>query len=494
MEYISKDLKENIEELKNRFKECDDIIFREFHIGNQAFTHKVTLIYFENMIDRALIQDNIIKPLTKVDYLTIERNPGRQLFDRIKEKLITAYRLEEKDNMGEIVAAILSGNTALFVDRIDRGIVIYSKGWEKRNIEEPQTEVAIRGAHEGFIESCGTNVSLIRKRIKDPNLKYFSTEIGKRSKTTVGLMYIDGIANPAIIDELKRRISKIDIDGILESGYIEQLIEDNPMSPFPQFRHTERPDETCGALLEGNVVILCDNTPYALIAPVTLIGLFQSIDDYSSNWYIATLIRALRFLSAFFAVTIPALYIASTSYHPDMLPTDLVLSIASSRENVPFATPIEALLMLITLEVLREAGVRLPAPFGQTIGIVGSIVLGQASVQAGIVSPIMVIIISINAISSFAIPNFNLAICFRLMTFIFILLASVAGLYGVYIGFLALIIHLVKLKSVGVSYLSPFVNFKIGDGIDTFYRAPFHQLTKRPDYTMPLDKDRMKKH
>lgn len=494
MEYMSKDLNENTDKLKERFNKCEDLVFREIALGGGISVRKVMLVYLENMIDKTLIQDNIIKPITRVKYPDIELNAGKQLLERIKQKLLTACKLDERNKTEDMISAVLSGDTVLLIDGIDKCIIIYSRGWEKRSIEEPKTEMALRGAYDAFTESCGTNVTLIRRRIKDSCLKYIPTEVGKHSRTTVGLMYIEGIANPKIVDELKRRIDKIDIDGILESGYIEQLILDNPMSPFPQFRHTERPDEACGALLEGGVLILCDNTPFVLMAPMTFIGLFQSIDDYSANWYIATFIRLLRFTCAFLATTLPAIYVAAVSYHPDMLPTDLVLSIASSREGVPFSAPVESFLMLIFLEILREAGVRLPTSFGQAIGIVGSIVLGQAAVAAGIVSPIMVIIISLNAVSSFAIPNFNLAITFRLLTYILLFLGTAAGLYGVAIGLLAIVIHLVKLKSVGVDYLSPFINYRIGDGADTVYRAPLQFMKKRPNYTKPLDKDRAGRH
>lgn len=494
MEYISKDLNENADELRRRFSKCEDLVFREIKLGGSISARKVLLVYFENMIDKNLIQENIIKPVTRTKYPDVELNAGKQLPERIKQKLLTACKLDERDKTEDMVSALLSGNTVLMIDGIDKGIIIYSMGWEKRGIEEPKTELAVRGAHDAFTEACGTNVTLIRRRIKDSDLKYIRTEVGKRSKTTVGLMYIEGIANLNIVNELKRRIDNIDIDGILESGYIEQLISDNPMSPFPQFRHTERPDEACASLLEGGILILCDNTPFVLMAPMTFVGLFQTIDDFSSNWYIATVIRLMRFVCAFLATALPAIYVAAVSYHPDMLPTDLVLSIASTREGVPFSPAVEALLMLIVLEILREAGVRMPTSFGQALGIVGSIVLGQAAVAAGIVSPVLVIIISINAIASFATANYDLAITFRLLTYVMLFLAAVAGLYGVYIGLLAIAIHLVKLKSVGIDYLSPFVNYRIGNGADTVYRASLKFLNRRPDYAMPLDKNRIGKY
>ncbi|MDI6602401.1 MAG: spore germination protein [Thermoanaerobacteraceae bacterium] len=491
---MSKDLEQNLLLIKDRFKDCYDIVIREFYIDNgHTPNHKLALIYIDNMIDKSLINESIMESLMSISkHDELEYNGGKQLFSRIKERLITASHVDETDDFEKVIYSILCGNSALLMDKLGKCLIIYSIGWEKRAIEEPATEMALRGSHDGFTEAFGTNVSLIRRRIKDTALKLKVYKIGRYTNTTVGIMFVEGIVNPKIIEELEGRIKKIDIDGILESGYIEQLIADNWLSPFPQFKRTERPDTACASLLEGNIIIITDNTPYVLIAPTTFFSLFQSMDDYTEGWQISTFLRVLRFIAILIAIDMPALYVSVTAFHPDMLPTDLAFSIAATREGVPFSSPIEALMMLLTLEVLREAGIRLPAPFGQTIGIVGSIVLGEAAVRAGVASPIMVIIVSLNAISSFVIPNFSLAIGFRLLAFIFLLLSSIAGLYGVLIGLIALIVHLVRLKSVGVNYLSPFINFKSIEARDTLYRAPLHFLTERPKYTMPVNKKRLK--
>jgi len=370
-------------------------------------------------------------------------------------------------------------------------LVISTRGWEKRGVEEPSTEAVIRGPRDGFTETYRTNVALVRRRLKDPNLKVKTIKLGRHTRTDVGIMYIKGVAKPSIVDEVLKRLNTIDISCVLESGYIEQMIEGDWLSPFPQLRRTERPDVVAASLVEGNVAILCDNTPFALLAPTTFLSLFQSPEDYYERWYIVSMIRILRFIAGFFAFTFPSLYIAMTTFHPGMLPTDLVLSIAAAREGVPFSAVLETLIMIVSLEVLREAGVRLPGPIGQTIGIVGGLVVGEAAVRASIVSPIMVIVVAINAISSFAIPNYSVAISFRLLTFIMIALASIAGLYGIMLGLLGLTIHLVTLKSFGAHYLSPFVSFRFSESKDNIIRGPLPSMEIRPGYTRPQDFDRI---
>jgi spore germination protein len=282
------------------------------------------------------------------------------------------------------------------------------------------------------------------------------------------------------VEEVRKRIKKIDIDDLLESGYVEQLIEDNYLSPFPQVQSTERPDRVIGALLEGRVTILLDGTPFALIVPVTFSMLLQSPEDYYERWIPGTLIRLLRFGAALMALLGPALYISFVSFHPGLIPTKLSISIIGTREGVPFPSLIEALFMEIAIEILREAGLRLPKPIGPAIGIVGGLIIGDAAVQAGIVSPIMVIVVAVTAISSFAIPQYNAAITLRILRFVAMFCAAVYGLYGVILFFLFLCSHLVKLKSFGVPYVSPAVPYQIKDWKDFIIRMPLKMMKRRP--------------
>lgn len=488
---LKKDIKENEKEVHEYLYDCDDVITRDFYMG-QAQKHEMALMYIDGMVDKNLVQEEILKSLMLLTrQAPLEYSLGQNFFNMVKEGLLTAADIKEVDNFGEVVLGILSGDTILFMDKFEKALIISTRGWEKRGVQEPATEAVIRGPREGFTETYRVNIALIRRRLKDPNLKVKTIKLGRHTRTDVGILYIQGVANPNIVDEVLKRLNTIDMGGVIESGYIEQMIEGDWLSPFPQLRRTERPDVVAAGLIEGNVAIVTDNTPFVLLAPGTFLSLFQSPEDYYERWYIASMIRLLRFTAAFFAMAFPALYIAMTAYHPGMLPTDLALSIAATREGVPFSAVVEALIMVFSLEVLREAGVRLPGPIGQTIGIVGGLVVGEAAVRAGIVSPIMVIVVAVNAISSFAIPNYSVAIGFRLLTFLFMFLGTVAGLYGIMLGLLALTIHLVTLKSFGAHYLSPFVSFRFSEGKDFIVRGPMPSMEIRPGYTRPENLDRM---
>ncbi|MGI6486464.1 MAG: spore germination protein [Tepidanaerobacteraceae bacterium] len=489
---LKKELSENIDVIREYLFDCDDVIIRDFYMdGGQK--RQMTIIYIDGLADKKLIQNEILKSLMLFTrFSEVEHKKGHNYFNMVKEGLLTAADLKEVDNFGEAILAVLCGDTVLFLDKSEKGLIISSRGWEKRAIQEPSTEAVITGPKEGFTETYMTNIALIRRRIKDTNLKVKTVKLGRHTRTDVGILYIKGVAKPTIVDEVLKRVNTIDISGIMESGYIEQMIEGDWLSPFPQLRRTERPDVVAASLIEGNVAILCDNSPFALLAPTTFLSLFQSPEDYYERWYIASILRTLRFGAALVSFTLPGLYIAMTAFHPDMLPTDLLLSIAATREGVPFPSVIEALIMMIALEVLREAGVRLPGPIGQTIGIVGGLIVGEAAVRASIVSPIMVIVVAVSAISSFTIPNYSVAISFRILVFVFIALATVAGLYGIMFGLLALATHLVTLKSFGAHYLSPFLSFRWAEIKDTFLRWPMPSMEIRPGYTRPEDMVKMK--
>jgi spore germination protein len=315
---------------------------------------------------------------------------------------------------------------------------------------------------------------------------------GKRTRKTLIIAYIKDIADPELVKEVRSRIEKIDIDDVAESGSIEQLIEDNFLSPFPQLQSTERPDRVIAALNEGRVSILLDGTPFALIAPATFSMFLQSHEDYYLRWIPASLTRMLRFFAAFVSLFLPAIYIAFVSFHQGLIPSKLVFSIAGTRSGVPFPTLIEALLMEVSIEVLREAGIRLPKPVGQAVGIVGGLVIGEAAVQAGIVSPIMVIVVSITAISSFVMPQYPIGLSLRWLRFVAMFFAATLGLYGVILFFLILVIHIAKLESFGVSYIRPAVPNANGlsDLKDFMVRVPLMMMKKRPVMLKPQDQVR----
>ncbi|MBM7571033.1 spore germination protein [Aquibacillus albus] len=482
---------ENIENIKKLYDSPDDLITRKFTIGNT--NQECAIIYIAGLTNKTVIDNRIMQSI-QIESVESGKNvevKGDALLNTLHEKVLHSSVSKVVNNLDEVSLAILSGDTALFVNGTDKVLILGTKGWENRSIEEPISEGLIRGPREGFIENIRTNTVLVRRRVRDSNLRFKAYQVGRRSKKQLVVSYIEGIVNPDLVKELNRRLESIDLDDAPESGYIEQWIEDDFLSPFPQLSHTERPDKVASALDQGKIAILLDGTPFVLIAPMTFGNTLQSPEDYYERWIVSSLIRYLRYVAAFIAVFLPSLYIALVSFHPGMIPSKLAFSLAATREGVPFPALIEALLMEATMELLREAGIRLPKPIGQTIGIVGGLVIGEAAVRAGIVSPVMVIIVALTAIASFSMPSYGMALSFRMLRFGFMLIASVLGLYGIILGYIALNIHLVNLKSLGVPYSAPFAPSFYGDWKDLVIRAPITMLTKRPKYTQTGDTERM---
>ncbi|MFQ6734084.1 spore germination protein [Virgibacillus tibetensis] len=481
---LFKNLNRNIDNLKKMLNEPSDLVIHEFTIGN----NKCAIAYIDGLTDKDMLHNNILKNLLifgrKQDLPTSETD----LFNEVQKGLLSISSIEEGKSLDELTIKLLSGSSVFYLDGIDNVLIMATKGWDSRSIEEPQSESLIRGSREGFVENLRTNMVLIRRQIRDPNLRFKTYEVGRRSKKSLILTYVDGIIHPDILNEVNRRLATIDMDDAPESGYIEQWIEDNFLSPFPQMENTERPDKVAAAVLQGKVAIILDGTPFVLIAPITLGNMLQSPEDYYERWSIGSLLRLLRYLAAFIAMFAPSLYIALVSYHQGMIPSELAFSIAATREGVPFPAFIEAILMGITMELLREAGARLPRSIGQTVGIVGGIVIGEAAVTAGVVSPVMVIIVALTAIASFTTPSYSIAISFRMIRFGFMVAAAVLGLYGIVLVYIMINIHIVNLKSIGVPYSTPFAPGFLEDWKDLILRAPVPMLTKRPRYMQTKDK------
>lgn len=483
---LVKELHKNIETVKKMLEEPDDLIIREFMIGQAS--HKCAIVFIDGLVSIDTIQENILNSLQ----VNAQREPSSkdksELFDDIYRELISVSDVKKGKTLDDISLAILSGDTVFYLDGIDHVLMMDTKGGEFRAIDEPISETLIRGPKAGFVENLETNLALVRREIRDPNLRFKTFQIGRRSKKNFVLTYIDGIIHPDILKEVNRRLETIDMDDAPGSGYIEEWIEDSFLSPFPQMLNTERPDKVAAAILQGKFAILLDGTPFVLIAPVTIGNVLQSPEDYYERWTIGSLLRVLRYFAAFISLFLPALYISLISYQPGMIPSLLAFSIAATREGVPFPAFVEAFLMIITMELLQEAGARLPQTIGQTIGIVGGLVIGEAAVQAGMVSPVMVIVVAITAIATFAIPAYSVAISFRIIRFAFMFAASIFGLYGVILVYIMVNIHMVNLKSFGVPYTTPFAPFFKEDWKDLIFRAPIMTITKRPTYMQTMDK------
>ncbi|MGB4043235.1 MAG: spore germination protein [Thermacetogeniaceae bacterium] len=474
---ISPVLDHNVELFKKMFAETSDFVVRQFHFGSNREI-RVALIFIDGLVDRTSISESIFTPfmmktLENGEQEIVPQNP----YDLILNWLVTFYSVKEEVEIGKLLDLLLAGFAILFIDGAAKALAIEVKGWAMRSVEEPKAESFVRGPREGFTETLRVNTALIRRRIRTPKLRFDMLQIGSVTKTDVCVAYIDGLVNPATVKEVKQRLERIDTDSILESGYLEDFIRDNYRTPFALLDRTERPDKVAGCLVEGRVAIMVDNTPFVLIVPAVFSGFLQSPEDYyEAHDYI----RPLRWVALFLTLTLPSFYVALTTFHQEMIPGSLALSMAVGRAGVPFPAVVEALLMEITFDLLREAGTRMPRSVGQAVGVVGALVLGQAAVAAGIVSPFMVIIVALTAIASFLIPNYSASIAIRYLRYPILLLAGSFGLLGVFWGLMLLLLHLASLRSFGVPYLYPISPAVPGEWQDVFYRAPWWAMDRRP--------------
>ncbi|MCK4258318.1 MAG: spore germination protein [Halanaerobiales bacterium] len=470
---ITKSLKKNIALFKAIFDNDDTIIYRECETLNGS---SCCLIFVDGMINNEVINKNVIERI--MNYPIPQDISTNNLIDFFTRKVIVVDDIKNKTDLDEITSSILYGDTLLLIDGVKEGLLLNSKGWQTRAISEPETENVVRGPREGFTESMSLNISLLRRKIRTPQLKFQFKEMGLRTKTKICICYIEDLASDKILKEAIKRLNAIDIDGILESGYIEEFIQDSPLSLFKTIGNTERPDILAGKLLEGRIGILCDGTPFALTFPYVFLENFQANEDYYNNFIVASLNRILRYIGFFLTTSIPAIYLALITYHQEMIPTPLLLSISAARAGIPFPTVVETLIIGLSFEILREGGVRLPKPIGQALNIVGAIVIGEAAATAKLISSPMVIVTALTGISGFATPKMlGAAVLIRLT---FLLLASFFGMYGYMFGVIGLFIHLMSLRSFGVPYMINFDSLKPQDLKDTVIRAPWWYMKLRP--------------
>jgi spore germination protein len=481
---IHADLEKNIEILKDLFKDCSDVVFRPFSAGKL----KSYILFVDGFIDTAAIEVNGIKQILN------EVKEKEISSEALMEQIISLSAVEETSKLDEVVTNVLKGNTLLLIDKAKKALIFDEKGGQRRGVGEPETESAVRGPREGFTEILRVNTALIRHRIRSNRLKIISRDIGEETNTGLAILYVEGLASPDLVKEVLNRIDRIKIDGVLDSGYIEEFIEDSPWSLFPQIQNTERPDTVAANLLEGRIAIIVDGTPFVLIAPATFWQFMQASSDYYNRFHISIFLRLLRVVLMFFALELPSIYVAITTYHQEMIPTTLLFSIAASREAIPFPGFVEALIMEISFEALREAGVRLPQIVGQAVSILGALVIGQAAVEAGIVSAPMVIVVSITGIASFTMPRYNMAISIRLLRFPLMLLAGMFGLFGIVLGTLVILTHLCKMRSFGIPYFWPLAPMNPQSLKDIFIRVPWWAMDQRPDQTVKDDTTRQTDH
>lgn len=461
-------LKDNLKEIQTIFGDTPDLVVRKLTIKQTQ--SEAALVYLSGITDTKTINNHVLRPLL----FEISKDQGEPDFT------VSLGHIKEAAVWQEVEGAIFNGECVLFVDHQPHALICETPAFPKRSIEDTPIESTLTGAHIGFTETGSENIGLIRKQIHNRELKIKEMTVGKRGRTALSIMYLADVANPEMLKELEGRIQKVDVDSVLNAGVLAEYIEDNPYSPFPQLLLTERPDIAAAAILQGKIVVVVDRSPNVMIGPATFDSFFKTIDDYSSRWMVASFLRLMRYFAFFIAIFLPAVYIATISFHFEIIPLKLLLSVGVSRERIPFPPYIEAFIMELTLEMLREAGIRLPTKIGQTVGIVGGIVIGQAAVAAGIVSNIMVIVVALTAIASFIIPNYEMGSAIRIVRFPMMILASLFGFVGIIVGFMTLIAHFITLESLSAPYGSPISPLRFSDWKDMFIRWPQWTLNKRP--------------
>ncbi len=473
--YLSRDLQKNLDYLQNTIGECPDLIIRHLQVG-QGDRITMTIVYLDGLVDVKYLDQAILHPLL----VEQEPRPARpvKLLDELQQSLLTAGAVKRTNSLSKLVDQILAGHTALLLDNSDQALFIATEGWEKRAISEPDLETVVRGPREGFVETLRTNTAMLRRKLRNPNLRFETMTLGKLTKTDVSIAYIKGVVADDLVEEIKSRLKSITIDGILESGYIEEFIEDAPFSPFPTVHISERPDVVASRLLEGRVAIFTSGTPIVLTVPMLFIELFQASEDYYNRAILGTMTRLIRYVAFLLSTLSPAVYVALTAFHHELIPTPLLITMAAAREGTPFPALVEALGMGLVFEVLREAGVRIPKAVGQTVSIVGALVIGQAAVEAGLVGAPMIIVVALTAISAFVVAkNEGVGIFLR---FYFVLLAGVFGAYGIVVGMLGVLVHLSSIRSFGIPYLSPIAPSEPGAWKDVLVRVPWWGMVTRP--------------
>ena len=500
----------NIEYIKVKYNLLinSDIVLREFLLTARNKQYRAFLLFIDGMTDMDLVNNYVLKPLmlknnansfdgnqnqvvseAVTNNITVRKVKKFNIKEYILNCLLPQNNVMTQKEFKEIFSSVNSGNCALFIDTLDIAFDIDVKGFKTRAINKPENEVVLRGPQEAFVENLRTNTSLIRRIINNENLIMENIRVGTVSKTVCSVCYMQNIANDDLVAEVKYRLNNIDIDYLVSSGQLEQLLEDNTKYSLPQIISTERPDKTSTYLLEGRVVVLVNGSPYALIVPAVFVDFLESSEDNNIKFQFANLLKVIRIASFLITLLLPGIYVAITSFHLEFIPTELLFAIVASRASVPFSIIFEIIIMELSFELIREAGLRVPSPIGPTIGIIGALIIGQSAVEAGIVSPILIIIVAITGITSFAIPDYYLAFHCRIWRFMYIIFGYLAGLLGIAFATFIHVLIATKVQSFGVSYLEPYIPSKgrLSSGI---FNKPIWKREKREDFLDTKKKDK----
>jgi len=489
---LTNDLQVNIRMLEDAFDYPTNVALKQRRFQIRALQTDAVILYIENAADSRQVERSIVKPLMEMENDPALQQAGMAPLMFIREHVLPALALKQVSTFQEIIMELLHGNTVLLLAQSPLALVAETPGFETRNVTTPQVEQAIRGPREAFVESADVNRSLVRKYIRDASLHCDPVYFGKHSSNKVYLMYMSNIASEELVNRVKKRIESIRTDTVSNLFMLEQLIEERPYSLLPSVLLTERPDRTASFLQEGHVAVIMENSPVALIAPVTFWALFHAAEDQYQRWASGNFMRIIRFLAILITMLIPAVYLAISTFHVEMLPTDLMLAISAARERVPFPVIVEIVFMELTFELIRESGIRVPAPIGTTIGIVGALVLGQAAVDANLVSPILVIIVAITGLASFIVPDATFNFSIRMQRFIFIIFGATMGFYGIGLYVTFVIAYLVSFTSFGVPFLSPMAP-SMHSAKDMIIRPPLTKQWMRPANLNPQDPSKQDK-
>lgn len=444
------------------FTDCDDFDLRLIDIGGKQ-SAQVYICYIDGLVNGSEVSENVLRPLTESSRFS-EKDPAACI-DAILQGAVYSYTVKRTDTMDALVSCLVNGFCAIVFNQQSCAVAFEVRTPNQRSIASPEIEKSIKGAKDAFIETLRVNTSLVRRKLRDSDLKIRQTIVGRRSATTVAVVYLQGIANPDTVQQIFQRLDKIDIDGLLSTGNLESYISDNPYSLFPQLLYTERSDKFCVNILEGRVGLLVDGLPLGFILPAAFTEFIKVPEDLSQNFIVSSGLTLLRYVALILTTLFPAVYVAVAMYHQEMIPTKLLLSVIESEQQVPFSTAAEVLGMLITFELLQEAGLRLPNPVGETVSIIGALIVGQSAVDAKVVSPIAVIVVAFAGISGYTMPNQDFGAALRVCRFLIVFAAMIGGMFGVMIGFVLLIYHLCGLESLGIPYMAPLSENGIGNTI-----------------------------
>ncbi|MGE5587552.1 MAG: spore germination protein [Clostridia bacterium] len=486
---LAESLQANLDALKQvlHYGLNSDVVVREFDIPTTPPT-KAAIVFMEGLSSKDIINLAILQPLMLISHLDRDLRAA-DVLEIVERRLLPGNQVSRKDNLRGVIEGVIAGTTCLLIEGCSTALEIETKSWEHRSVDQPTAEMVVHGPQEAFNETLKNNVALVRRRMRTPDLVSELLKVGTLSRVDCAVLYVEGLTNPKLVAEVKRRINGITADQIQDTGVLEQFIEDKPFVMAPQTLSTERPDRMAAYLSEGHVGILIDGSPFGLVVPATFWSLLHAAEDHFLRWPFGTFLRFVRVVALAAAILLPAVYVAVTNFHPEMIPTDLLLAIAATREKVPFPTVVEVLIMEVSLELIREAGIRVPGVIGPTLGIVGALILGQAAVAASIVSPILVIIVALTALGSFAIPNFNMAFAARITRFIYIMLAAALGFYGIAVGVFIQMMIYVSIRSFGVPFMSPVAPFAQASG-DIIMRYPSWSMELRPKFLQTQHRER----